>query len=89
MDQTMEELKPCPFCGYAADRVRSDNGVSDIVCSGCGARGPVRDTRQVYGNSLRASLWNFRINKGLIRPKPEPRYDKAYFDFVENLNKNG
>ena len=85
----MEELKPCPFCGYAAGKVVFDSGEIAIVCAGCGARGPARDSRQVYSQELKAQLWNFRVSRGLVRPKPEPRYDQAYFDFVENLDKHG
>lgn len=55
-----EELKPCPFCGCAADwSVQIGDYFGE--CSECGARGPVP-----YGGAAKAMkeeairLWNTR-----------------------------
>lgn len=57
-------LKPCPFCGteistedihYIKDGCDGDNFLSQIVCSECGACGPIGCARE-----LAAKHWNVR-----------------------------
>ena len=79
-------LEPCPFCGYPAKQWPLD---VYVTCTGCGAQGPHHDTRQTYTAETAITLWNFRTKKGRVRPKPEPKYDEAYFKFVEELDKEG
>lgn len=50
----MNELKPCPFCGGAAE-MRSMRGAYWVKCSQCRARAPVLDSEQAA-----AAMWNTR-----------------------------
>jgi Lar family restriction alleviation protein len=56
-----EELKPCPFCGGKAEYDNSDCGPYEwIVCTHCGAKGPVMNyNNDALGTSRDA--WNKRI----------------------------
>jgi len=60
----MQKLKSCPFCGEKVERNVSHfpiwEGVSDRYagyCINCGARGPIRDTKEKAANA-----WNERFS---------------------------
>ena len=51
-----DELKPCPFCGGAADRVYKSSGqTTHIECSGCKAQFPKSTMSNRYDEA-----WNTR-----------------------------
>ncbi len=86
------ELLSCPFCGYKAEVIRNDEHSGSlsgkfitIRCTGCGAEGPYQDNARLYEEDEAYHLWNFRVKNGMVRPKPEPRYDDEYFDFENKL----
>ena len=98
--QHLVSLSPCPFCGNKAKLISDFNdpickGHEDhcftavVRCSGCFANGPLMDSCYGGTEDMAINLWNFRIKKGYVRPKPEPRYDKAYFEFVAHLDSEG
>jgi Lar family restriction alleviation protein len=56
---TMEELKPCPYCGGKAEYDNCDNGTGQwIECDDCGAM-----LKVPYSTSYERlfSMWNRRV----------------------------
>ncbi len=74
----MFTLDPCPFCGETVDRNISHfpipEGVSERYagyCISCGARGPIRDTKEKAANA-----WNERPT---IRSNPTAKESRNHY----------
>lgn len=63
----MNELKPCPFCGYEAEisKGRFDGkDTSYVMCKKCAARGEFFFVSPKYASNERAiKAWNRRVGE--------------------------
>lgn len=72
----MATLKPCPFCGSRKSKLGAYEGVGEsihfVICLGCQADGPVRNTEEAA-----IEAWNRRFNNTRKPPSSDggPRKD--------------
>ncbi len=61
----MEELKPCPFCGYEAELSSGTfdgKATSYVMCKRCGSQGEFFFVSPRYASAIRAiEAWNRRM----------------------------
>ena len=62
INQVMDELKPCPFCGGEAKYIRGDRPM--VTCMKCNARivGGSFQIHPIGYKEYLCSLWNRRVN---------------------------
>lgn len=60
--ERVRELKPCPFCGFTVPCLHEDDQGQweQVVCEGCGAKGPEKLRRYSQGHNSATAGWNAR-----------------------------
>lgn len=72
-------LKPCPFCGHAADIKREGTSRQSMIveCTNCGASA---ESNEITANSKPENWWwNHRVIENRLEGKLKKSYDRGFY----------